>query len=95
MRDDDETEPTEITRFKMNIQRGEGVDRRGDITVETVRERDRGANGTEREVTLPSGETVTVETHDDAFAEFYFEAERAKRVLIQTLGLTDADQEDD
>lgn len=88
----DENE-TEYTRLKANFQRGEGVDRRGDVTIEIVRERDEDAPP--REIELPDGETVEVACDDATFAEFYFEAQRAESVLIETLGLDEIEEDDE
>lgn len=82
-------ETTEYTKFETKIQLGDGVDRRGDVRVEMVRERPRGGSAgvTQRAVTVPGGEEVTITTDDKAFAEFYFEAGRAAGVLREKLGL--------
>lgn len=85
----DEDAESEYTRFQSKIQLGDGVDRRGDIQVEIVRERAPPSELTAREVTLPSGETVAVGTDDTAFAEFYFEVQRKTDVLREQLGLDD------
>lgn len=71
----------EYTRFRMNIQRGEGVDRRGDVSIELVREKDGG------------GETVqyenkSVEVDHSAFTEFAFETDRSVKLLEDRLGLS-------
>lgn len=77
----------EYTRFRANIQLGDGPDRRGDVTIEIVREREEVASQTPREVELPSGERIQTETMDAAFAEFYIELDRASTTLRETLGL--------
>lgn len=85
----------EYTRMKANIQLGDGIDRRGDVTVEIVRSVDSsGARRRKREVVLPDGDTITARTSDEVFAEFYFEAARATEVLRERLGL-DRDDDDD
>lgn len=89
----DEDSESEFVRFQSKIQLGEGVDRRGDVTVEMLRERPSlGRRTQHQDVELPSGETVTITTDDEAFAEFYFELQRTRDVLRRTLGL-DRDDE--
>jgi len=96
-RDHDPAE--EFTRFKANIQLGDGPDQRGDITVEMVREP--GEEREERSVVMPESNTdeapsmdVTAPANDADFAEFYHELMRGRRALREALGL-DAEEDDE
>jgi hypothetical protein len=89
---DDET--VEMTRFRCNVQLGNGPDQRGDVTVEMVREPNDDRN--ERHVIVPEAvtdeaSTMNVEApcNDADFAEFYHELERASTALRDVLGLDD------
>jgi len=89
----------EFTRFRANIQLGDGPDQRGDITVEMVREP--ALDREERSVVMPESNTdeapamdVTAPANDQDFAEFYHELMRGRRALREALGL-DSDEEDD
>lgn len=100
-----EHEPGEFTRLKMKMQLGDGPDRRGEITVETVRERDEDSPLTEMgmenvpigirdgEVDLVDVEGVPVD--HATFAEFMLETQRARALLRKRLGLDDEDDEVD
>lgn len=94
MTDDYEDSGSEYTRFQMTIQRGDGIDRRGDVTVEIQRERNPGdERETPVDLSLTSKEfdddAVETTVNDAHFAEFYHEAVRATRVLEEQLGLED------
>lgn len=89
-REDDPAD--EFVRFRINIQRGDGPDRRADVTVESVRQvsPDSSAHRTDVEVLLPDGETMVVEdvpVESEAFASWYFEVQRADLALRDRLGL--------
>lgn len=84
----------EFTRFRANIQLGDGPDQRGDVTVEVVREPSEDRHV--RPVTIPTGDdTADIEVEsfadDEAFAEFYREISRARRTLAEQLGLPEED----
>ena len=91
------TEPNgEYTRLKANIQLGDGIDRRGEVTVEVVRSVDTASDGRRsRSVVLPDGTTFGTKTTDEVFAEFYFECVRATEALHERLGLDEDDGADD
>lgn len=83
------------TRYSAKIQRGDGVDRRGDIQVEMVREHPESLVDTTRHtVELPNGREVKFDADDRAFAEFYFSLQRAEGVLTETLGLDESPDEE-
>lgn len=86
---DDSDGTHEYTRLSMNIQRGEGVDRRGDVSVEIQRERNP-SNETETAIEI-DGETFPAPVNDEAFAEFYHETSRAVKLLEKRLGLGDGE----
>ena len=77
----------EYTRFRMNIQRGEGVDRRGDVTVEMVRETAHDSTATVEY----SNRSQKIRVDNEAFSEFVFETDRAVTLLENRLGLTGGD----
>lgn len=90
----------EFVRFKAKIQRGDGPDQRGEVTVETVRELpvDSPGHRADVDVLLPDGEVLTVEdieVQSGPFAEWYFEMQRAELALRETLGLIEDDDVDD
>lgn len=90
---DEHDEGGEYTRFKAKIQLGDGPDQRGEVTVETVRERGEDDIGTLEKVELPEeveGHNITSAriNHED-FGEFYFELARARAALAEQLGLED------
>lgn len=87
----------EYTRFRANIQLGDGPDQRGDVTVEMVREP--GEDRAERYVAIPEAATeqapamdVPAQMNDAHFAEFYHELQRGRRALREALGLPDDDE---
>lgn len=77
---------TEYTKHRIQVQRGDGPDRRGKVETEIVRER-HDKTGKPVDVELPNGETVTVTPHSEAFGELVLESERAVAVLEERLGL--------
>lgn len=92
----------EYTRLSMTIQRGDGIDRRGDVTVDIKRDRPPRAQRTNESVIIPTepnsrdgspatnrSQSVTVD--HETFAEFYHEVQRATHLLEQRLGLLDDD----
>lgn len=88
------TEPNgEYTRLKANIQLGDGIDRRGEVTVEVVRSVDTTSDTRRsRSVVLPDGTTFGTKTTDEVFAEFYFECVRATEALRERLGLNEDEE---
>lgn len=87
MNDDDSGE---YTRYRMQIQRGDGPDRRGKVEVEIQREHPEArANLDAQQVELPNGETTEALVGSAAFSEFLFEVDRATHLLEQQLGLED------
>lgn len=83
-----ETPDGEYTRFKAKIQRGDGIDRRGDVEVEVVRERSEvRVDLDEIEHEIADDVSVTTLADHGPFAEFSFELERAVRLLEDQLGL--------
>jgi len=94
MNDDDAPIDGEHTRYRAKVQLGDGPDRRGDVTVEMVREPSGDRN--ERHVIIPEAVTdeasamdVQAPCNDADFAEFYHELERASTALRDVLGLDD------
>lgn len=99
----DEDFDGEYTRFRANIQLGDGIDQRGDVTVELVREPNENRN--ERETGIPltdserehinldgrDMEVVDTPCNDREFAEFYNELQRASNALRDALNLPDPD----
>lgn len=86
---DEPTRPTgPYTRFRGKLQLGEDVNRRGDISVEIVREFDP-TKLEDMTIETPEGTTVAADVPRDhrAFAEFYAELERADRLLRERLGM--------
>jgi len=80
----------EYTRMQADIQLGDGIDRRGEVTVEVVRSVNTSSDSRRtRSVMLPDGNTISAHTTDEVFAEFYFEACRATEILRERLGLPD------
>lgn len=87
----------EFTRFRANIQLGDGPDRRGDITVEMVREV--GTERPTRSIHTPEAVTdsvpavdVSAPCNDQQFAEFYHELMRGGSALREALGLNEDDE---
>jgi hypothetical protein len=81
----------EYTRLRADIQLGDGIDRRGEVTIEVVRAIDTESEKRRtRSVVLPDESTLQTETSDEVFAEFYFECGRATRALQERLGLRHA-----
>ena len=81
----------EYTRFKAKIQLGDGPDRRGEVTVETVRERTEDDTLTVQNIDMPgngNGDvTGEVSVNHDNFGEWYLELSRARRALVEQLDL--------
>lgn len=77
----------EYTRFRMNVQRGEGVDRRGDVSVEMIREREPASTA---KIKFEDGEQKTL-VDNETFAEFVFETRRAVKLLEDRLGIEDGE----
>lgn len=90
----DDNEPdTEYTRIRAKMQMGNGIDQRGEVTVETVREVEE--DRTTTTVELPDGTVVgDVPINNRAFAEFYHELERSGQALKDKLGIEDWPPED-
>lgn len=86
-----ETPDGEFTRYRIQIQRGDGPDRRGKVEVEIQREVD--PDGTTKTATLPNGEKAEYDSQNSAFAEFYYESERAVTLLEDRLGLSEMGDE--
>lgn len=96
MTDEDGSEVEEYTRFRANIQLGDGPDQRGDVTVEMQREAT--DDRVEREVRVPSSQAdrdaevlTTAKCNDAQFAEFYNELMRGRAALSDALGLEHGD----
>jgi hypothetical protein len=86
----------EYTRLRADIQLGDGIDRRGEVTIEVVRSIDGESDERRsRSVVLPDESTLQTETSDEVFAEFYFECGRATRALQERLGLHHDDGDGD
>jgi len=86
----------EYTRLRADIQLGDGIDRRGEVTIEVVRSIDSESDERRsRSVVLPDESTLQTETSDEVFAEFYFECGRATRALQERLGLHHDDDDDE
>lgn len=83
-----EDAPGEYTRFRTNIQLGDGPDQRGDMTVEIVRVIDEETPRRETHAVTHEGPIETALT-DAHFAEFALEVGRATDLLKNELGLTD------
>lgn len=86
--DRDTDDAGEYVRYRMQIQRGDGPDRRGKVEVEMQREhpearQDRDAE----EVVLPDGRTIAAQVDNAAFASFFHETDRALTLLEERLGL--------
>jgi len=80
------------TRHRTKIQRGDGVDNRGETVVETVRPVSDHRVDKEKEtetVELPGGATTEVVIDSEPFAEHVFEVDRAVQLLEHELGLND------
>lgn len=92
-------EDGEFTRLRAKVQIGDGVDQRGEVSVERSSKQDedgRGYEKTTKEVTLPEemgGDTVEIQANNELFAEFYYELTRSTKALRQELGLPDEDEE--
>lgn len=90
---DDYDEHGEYTRFKAKVQLGDGPDQRGEITVETVRERTDDGDTTTHEVDVPVGDeydiTATPRLDHNNFGEFYLELQRGRDALAEALDLDD------
>jgi len=94
---DHRTPLTELNRWRVNIQLGDGPDQRGDITIETVREPLPTEDVRKANIRLPDGLTAELEgsgdviqgvrANDHDFAEFYLELLRGKAALIEALDL--------
>jgi len=89
-------EITEVTRYRANIQRGDGPDQRGDVTVEMVREKDsdpetRDVRLDRSGVDLEAGEDGLVGIDDAPYAEFVYELDRAVAALETALDLDEDD----
>lgn len=94
---DDNPDPqpdVEMTRLSCTIQLGDGIDRRGDVTVEVTRELGPRMDRREREVELPDGSTTTVTADDQTFGEFVLETGRATELLRDRLRLDEASDEE-
>lgn len=92
--DYDPEEDGEYTRFKAKIQLGDGIDRRGDTTVEIARS-PRPESSVTTSVSVGRGEEEVETTVDHkAFAEFALEVDRATELLRSTLQLPDDNEND-